>query len=352
MKAHSPRFIYLLVIGILVGVQSRAQLLNPGFEVYSAIPTQPGQIALAEGWFPSGGMNSSPDFYHYLSPATSDIPETPVAFVYPATGQALCGVTIAGRPGTNIREYLSAKFSSQLVEGRSYDLHFKVTNGSLTEFSTAGVVVNHLGILFSQELPITTAMNPLLINPQLIIDTIVYAKQWEEIHFRFRAPANARYMTIGLFGPDAMHTMEFRDNPDALYAYYFFDDFKLEETPRITKPGDDEYAERDPKIPVDTPEIHPAAPVFVPNSFSPNNDGNNDVFIPVPGSVSEWTFWVFDRWGSPVFKTTDESMGWDGSCRNGNADAGTYMWQIEYKLFDDVKGWQTITEHGTVTLLR
>jgi gliding motility-associated-like protein len=352
METCHPKTMVAMILAVVLVMHTHAQIINPGFETYTALPTQPGQVVLAEGWFPSGGMNSSPDYYHYLSPATSDIPETPVAFVYPATGQALCGLTISGRPGTNIREYLSAKFSSPLVEGRSYDLYFKVTNGSLTEFSTAGVVVNHLGVFFSDNLPTTSAMNPLMLLPQLVVDTIVYAKEWQELHFRFIAPANARYMTIGLFGPDAMHTMEIRDNADALYAYYFFDDFMLEETQSITNPGNDDHAGRAPQTPHYSVDVQPAAAVFIPNSFSPNNDGNNDVFRPVAGSVSDWTFWVFDRWGSPVFKTTDESLGWDGTCRGGSADAGAYMWQIEYKVFDDIKGWQKITEHGTVTLLR
>lgn len=60
--------------------------------------------------------------------------------------------------------------------------------------------------------------------------------------------------------------------------------------------------------------------VYVPNSFTPNNDGRNDVFLPsgtawLPGS---YELMVFNRWGEVVFQSTDPTVGWDGSHENGD----------------------------------
>ncbi|HEU4719317.1 MAG TPA: T9SS type B sorting domain-containing protein, partial [Bacteroidia bacterium] len=54
--------------------------------------------------------------------------------------------------------------------------------------------------------------------------------------------------------------------------------------------------------------------VYVPNAFSPNGDGLNDIFIPSNGfiDVQDYDFAVFNRWGEKLFQTNDQSQGWDG----------------------------------------
>jgi gliding motility-associated-like protein len=65
---------------------------------------------------------------------------------------------------------------------------------------------------------------------------------------------------------------------------------------------------------------------YLPNAFTPNNDGHNDVFrIIVRGSVKLGRFSVFDRWGQIVFSTTNFSQGWDGTYRGSVLPAGTYV---------------------------
>ena len=54
--------------------------------------------------------------------------------------------------------------------------------------------------------------------------------------------------------------------------------------------------------------------VYVPNAFTPNGDGTNDIFKPeMLENVKEgYVFEIFDRWGQKVFATTDTEEGWDG----------------------------------------
>lgn len=66
--------------------------------------------------------------------------------------------------------------------------------------------------------------------------------------------------------------------------------------------------------------------VYVPNSFSPNNDGVNDVWVPVGNAidVTEYSLKIFDRWGTKVFETTDPTAYWQG-----NISGGAYYTQNE-----------------------
>lgn len=70
--------------------------------------------------------------------------------------------------------------------------------------------------------------------------------------------------------------------------------------------------------------------LYVPSSFTPNNDGKNDVFrIPPGASVSLREFSVFDRWGKVVFKTTNIAKGWNGTYQGESLDTGTYIYLIK-----------------------
>ncbi len=71
---------------------------------------------------------------------------------------------------------------------------------------------------------------------------------------------------------------------------------------------------------------------FVPNAFSPNGDGLNDVFrIENFGYQELESFRVYNRWGTVVFETTDGVKGWDGRINGAPADCGTYYYLIRLK---------------------
>lgn len=74
--------------------------------------------------------------------------------------------------------------------------------------------------------------------------------------------------------------------------------------------------------------------VFVPNAFSPNGDGLNDVFLPITQAVSHYNFMVFDRWGKKVFESSDPQVGWDGYYNGSACMKGVYAYTLSLK--DDV----------------
>lgn len=73
--------------------------------------------------------------------------------------------------------------------------------------------------------------------------------------------------------------------------------------------------------------------IFLPNVFTPNDDGLNDTFgISNPFVVEEITsFEVFDRWGSRVFQTTDATGTWDGTFKGSAVNPGMLLYRVEYK---------------------
>jgi gliding motility-associated-like protein len=88
--------------------------------------------------------------------------------------------------------------------------------------------------------------------------------------------------------------------------------------------------------------------LLMPNAFTPNHDGRNDVFrIPYSTALDLKDFSIFDRWGRLVFKTKDISKGWDGYLRGTPADAGSYV----YLIRGNFQG-EEVNLKGTVILIR
>ncbi len=77
-------------------------------------------------------------------------------------------------------------------------------------------------------------------------------------------------------------------------------------------------------------------PIYIPNAFSPNNDGFNDLFkiYPHPDFKGEFKiFKVFDRWGASVFEAQNfnpADIGWDGTHRGKELGIGVYVYFVEY----------------------
>ena len=91
------------------------------------------------------------------------------------------------------------------------------------------------------------------------------------------------------------------------------------------------------------------ASFFVPNAFTPNGDGLNDIFRPTAvGYRSLKYFRVYNRFGEEVYSGSTLETGWDGTYHHRQADIGTYFWQIS---FTDRFGNDGYVK-GDVTLIR
>lgn len=84
--------------------------------------------------------------------------------------------------------------------------------------------------------------------------------------------------------------------------------------------------------------INPTMLVFVPNTFTPDVNGHNEIFIPVITGfdITYYELKIYDRWGIEVFSTTDTTQGWDGTFNGGMSQDGLYSWVMDIRNGTDV----------------
>jgi len=92
----------------------------------------------------------------------------------------------------------------------------------------------------------------------------------------------------------------------------------------------------------------PLSVCYVPNSFTPNNDGYNDIFKARGSMISSFEITIFNRWGEQVYRSFDMDNGWDGTYGRNFSPDGIYFYTVKYR---DVKFKPFLIE-GTVTLIR
>lgn len=215
-------------------------------------------------------------------------------------------------------------------------------------FSEAGLEVSKLGMHFSMGPLQQVAANPLNEIPQFELTPTFYSREWETISFSFVAQAPWTCFTWGAFGPDDARSIAVNEGDAPTMAYCFVDAFQI----ALDDEGIavDEEEVKGPMSKPTTVNLDEDPSWFVPNAFTPNNDGDNDVFVPVWNNAEMKRFEVFSRWGEKVFALTDNTTdGWYGTTTSGkDAEPGTYVWQVDLV---DANG-KTISKSGAITLIR
>ncbi len=156
---------------------------------------------------------------------------------------------------------------------------------------------------------------------------------------------------------DAVITLRNKSSNASMYAWYNDDDLFLSDAVhyQLPNPGEGEFCyklvARDAYSCADTVRkcvmIAKSGLLFVPNTFSPNGDGRNDIFGIRGISIQLENLSVFNRYGERVFYTTDMDKGWDGRYKAAACDAGTYYYFIRYK---NSKG-ERVVKKGDIILL-
>jgi len=89
--------------------------------------------------------------------------------------------------------------------------------------------------------------------------------------------------------------------------------------------------------------------IIVPDAFTPNNDGVNDVFKQVDCSIlNSFNMKIFNRWGEMIFETNDNNQGWDGYFNGKECEMGAYVYVIEYDIEERGEG----IEKGSFLLIK
>jgi len=96
-------------------------------------------------------------------------------------------------------------------------------------------------------------------------------------------------------------------------------------------------------------EVYSYFEYWIPNAFTPNGDGLNEVFRPVIEGVTDYDFLIFNRWGELLFESTNIFDGWDGTYQGRKCQEDVYIWKIVFRN-EITKGRENYI--GRVTLVR
>jgi gliding motility-associated-like protein len=98
-----------------------------------------------------------------------------------------------------------------------------------------------------------------------------------------------------------------------------------------------------------TIRVYKGPEIYVPTAFSPNGDGMNETFYPVPVGIKKLHYFrVFNRWGQLIYATSTFNQGWDGKMGGKEQGNDVYVWMVE----GVTETGKIITKRGTVTLVR
>ena len=89
-------------------------------------------------------------------------------------------------------------------------------------------------------------------------------------------------------------------------------------------------------------------PVYIPNAFTPNGDGQNDLFLVFGKSLKTVRMQIYDRYGELLFEGMNQEDGWDGAFHGKLVEPGVYMYNVRIEYLNGVQ----ITKSGSITLVR
>ncbi len=81
-------------------------------------------------------------------------------------------------------------------------------------------------------------------------------------------------------------------------------------------------------------EFEACSDIYIPNAFSPNGDGVNDIFRVLGSNIKEFNFKIYNRWGALLFESGQIDIGWDGKYNDKDVTAGVYVWLLDAKDAD------------------
>jgi len=232
------------------------------------------------------------------------------------------------------REYIQARLTEPLSPNKCYYCEFWVECSNWVH-EVPYCALDALGIYFSDTLPQlipSDSMNmfftPQISNPtgRIISDT----GNWTKISGFFTASGGEKYFTVGNFKPINEVNNIYFGSPAYARSYYFIDNFSL-------CPCEDTI-----------PPKKPEPLIYIPNIFTPNNDGHNDIFYARGQQVESFHIMIYNRWGNKVFEYNDINQGWNGTC-NGRECGEAVFYYVSDIVFTN---GESTTKKGTVTLVR
>ena len=292
---------------------------NPSFEDTVACPTNISQLYNCQSWFPPTLGTS--DYFNQCNsnPFSVGVPANQVGYQFAKTGNGYSGIAAYYEFSPDV-EFISCKLIQPLKSGRKYAIEFSVSLADSSKFA-----ISAIGACLSvtPDTNYFTSFNQLPIGSQIVSPPnyiITETQNWYKISGEFLALGGEEYLTIGNFKD--WSSVQFQvvynstTSPASVLAYYYVDDVSITEVDSF----------------------------FVPNIFSPNYDGINDVFK-ITGLNDGDIVEIYNRWGTKVYDFAGKNDAWDGRTTSGvPCENGIYY----YILFSK----ENFIDKGFIQLLR
>jgi len=340
-------------------------------------------------------LNTTPD---YFSTCATDSPVmvpycTFDGYHRPHSGDAFAGISVfSGTPGKETEdywsEYLETKLSSPLIAGHTYYLSmYACLTFHLPQYYNI-VAIDKIGVRLTTQMIDTICNGPMFyVNGPADVETppdvFISDTSWQLVSWIYHAKGGEQWFTLGAFYRDHVNVKLIYSPVNSLDSIssacnMFIDDVCVTDmedpivsdttlyTPQFPitvgaiNPGGqylwstgDTSFEINVVLPgvytrqrwnncqyyIDTfkvEEIALTSCVWLPNAFTPNNDGENDEFGPgttyCEPDLQNFSFTIFNRWGQIVFQTTTPGEKWNGTFNGMPQEIGVYPYILKYTL--------------------
>jgi gliding motility-associated-like protein len=237
-------------------------------------------------------------------------------------------------------EYVQGKLSQPLVQGKGYCVSFYARLSDSCGLSTwcVGAYLSKDSVPDMHSQWDTLDNYYLHFTPQIqnAEGNFLNDTAWVKIEGSFIADGGEKYITIGNYIPYKRANYLLRNNIDITSkngSIYYIDMVSASQCEDTIKPEP-------------TPEKSNA--LYIPNIFSPNSDGANDILYVRGENIKEATISLYNRWGEKVFESNDITKGWDGTYKGKPCPAEVYVYYVNVTFINGV----TEQKNGNITLVR
>lgn len=361
---------------------------NPSFEATQCPIFSPDPKDYISPWTTYFG---TPDYYEPNCGNAGSLTTTNNSQAF--DGDGFLGISVYGQNGGNyLRDYIHAELKDSLVKGQLYRITFYVKPVFVDNGSYG---VNNIGMLLTDTIVDTIPTDSLITaTPQVFgTEPVINMNFWTPICGVYKAKGGERFITIGNFFTDSetgATPLENSVNPQR--GYFLIDYVQIVENDfpqlpsdsviclqgridlditrpdysytwqdgttggkyTITSAGDytvrvsSPYCSYTDSLNIKAVECSDCK-VFVPNAFTPNGDGRNDLFqLRANCELLDFRLQIFDRWGQKIFETIDIDVSWDGLDVDKTA---TFTYNLQY-TFSKFRKSETESRRGYLTLIK
>ncbi|MCQ2271770.1 MAG: choice-of-anchor L domain-containing protein [Bacteroidales bacterium] len=308
-----------------------APLANPHARESDANVTQPTtfQVIVSDRWnclvdtgFHTALITQTPTIegHYFISPRTICVPEE-VEFRSTATPAQFHEWTITGEGGADTT-ILAQNFTYTFDQPGHYSIYYRAYEAPECEGH-----INLSNYIIAGETPI----------PQFVFEP-AEPEVGEEVVFTNESVGNNLSYEWSFGDGNTSH----EENPTHIYNNENTESYNV--VLKATDPAGCSDTYMQPVPVVDNFAL------WVPNSFTPNKDGLNDIFLPSVNCVAKYDITIYDRKGGMIFYSDNPEVGWDGTFNGKPCPAGVYDYIIHYVRFNNLK--QDLLSRGQILLVK